>query len=139
MSGVNKALLVGRLGRDPEARNLDGGKTVASFSIATSETWKDNSGERQEKTTWHNIVMWGKLAGIATEYLKKGSLVYIEGRIQHREWEDKEGIKRQTTEVIASTMVMLGQSGDKPEASGGDSSSNQPEGGDDFEDPEIPF
>ena len=110
MSSVNKCILVGRLGQDPECRFTKSGDAVCNFSLATSEKWKDKkTGEKMESTEWHRIVIWGKLAEIATEYLNKGKQVYIEGRLQTREWEDKDGNKRQTTEVIASTMTMLGQ------------------------------
>src|SRR5208282_1444819 len=105
---VNKAILVGRLGRDPETRYTSGGQAVANFSIATDSTFKDRSGERQKRTEWHRIVLWGKLADIAQQYLKKGMLVYIEGRIQTRQWEDKrDGQKRSTTEIVANVMRML--------------------------------
>jgi single-strand DNA-binding protein len=106
---VNKAILVGRLGRDPETRYTSGGQAVANFTLATDETFKDRAGERQKRTEWHRIVLWGKLAEIAQQYLKKGQLVYLEGRIQTRQWEDKrDGQKRSTTEVVANTMRMLG-------------------------------
>jgi single-strand DNA-binding protein len=105
---VNKAILVGRLGRDPETRYTSAGQAVANFTLATDETFKDRSGERQKRTEWHRIVMWGKLAEIAQQYLKKGTLVYIEGRIQTRQWEDKrDGQKRTTTEINANVMRML--------------------------------
>jgi len=105
---VNKAILVGRLGRDPETRYTSSGQAVCNFSIATDSTFKDRSGERQKRTEWHRIVLWGKLAEIAQQYLKKGQLVYIEGRIQTREWEDKrDGQKRTTTEIVGSEMRML--------------------------------
>lgn len=107
MSGVNKVILVGNLGRDPEVRFTKSGTAVASFSIATSETWKDKqSGEKMEKTEWHRIVAWGKLGEICGEYLNKGKQVFIEGRLQTREWDDKEGNKRSTTEIVASTMTI---------------------------------
>ena len=106
---VNKAILVGRLGRDPETRYTSGGQAVANFTLATDETFKDRSGERQKRTEWHRIVLWGKLAEIAQQYLKKGQLVYIEGRIQTRQWEDKrDGQKRTTTEIVGNVMRMLG-------------------------------
>jgi single-strand DNA-binding protein len=105
---VNKAILVGRLGRDPETRYTSAGQAVANFTLATDETFKDRSGERQKHTEWHRIVVWGKLAEIVQQYLKKGMLVYIEGRIQTRQWEDKrDGQKRTTTEIIANVMRML--------------------------------
>lgn len=105
---VNKVILVGRLGRDPETRFTGGGQAVANFSIATDETYKDRAGERQKRTEWHKIVVWGKQAEIAQQYLKKGSLVFIEGRIQSREWQDKEGQKRTSFEIVANNFRMLG-------------------------------
>lgn len=109
---VNKVILVGRLGRDPETRYTGGGSAVANFSVATDETYKDRNGERQKRTEWHKIVVWGKQAEIAQQYLKKGSLVFIEGRIQSREWQDKEGQKRTSFEIVASNFRMLGGRGD---------------------------
>ena len=105
---VNKVILVGRLGRDPETRYTSGGQAVANFSIATDESYKDRNGERQKRTEWHKIVVWGKQAEIAQQYLKKGSLVFIEGRIQSREWQDKEGQKRTSFEIVANSFRMLG-------------------------------
>jgi single-strand DNA-binding protein len=109
---VNKVILVGRLGRDPETRYTGGGQAVANFSVATDESYKDKSGERQKRTEWHKIVVWGKQAEIAQQYLKKGSLVFIEGRIQSREWQDKEGQKRTSFEIVANNFRMLGGRGD---------------------------
>jgi single-strand DNA-binding protein len=109
---VNKVILVGRLGRDPETRYTGGGQAVANFSIATDETYKDRNGERQKRTEWHKIVVWGKQAEIAQQYLKKGSLLFLEGRIQSREWQDKEGQKRTSFEIVASNFRMLGGRGD---------------------------
>jgi single-strand DNA-binding protein len=105
---VNKVILVGRLGRDPETRYTSGGQAVANFSVATDESYKDRNGERQKRTEWHKIVVWGKQAEIAQQYLKKGSLIFIEGRIQSREWQDKEGQKRTSFEIVASNFRMLG-------------------------------
>ena|SRR5579872_388830 len=106
---VNRAILVGRLGRDPETRFSSGGSAICNFSIATDESFKDKSGERQKRTEWHKCVAFGKLAEISQEYLKKGALVYVEGRIQTREWEDKrDGAKCTSTEIVLSTMRMLG-------------------------------
>ncbi len=105
---VNKVILVGRLGRDPETRYTGGGQAVANFSVATDESYKDKNGERQKRTEWHKIVVWGKQAEIAQQYLKKGSLIFIEGRIQSREWQDKEGQKRTSFEIVASNFRMLG-------------------------------
>jgi single-strand DNA-binding protein len=109
---VNKVILVGRLGRDPETRYTGGGQAVANFSVATDETYRDKAGERQKRTEWHKIVVWGKQAEIAQQYLKKGSLVFIEGRIQSREWQDKEGQKRTSFEIVANNFRMLGGRGD---------------------------
>ena len=106
---VNKVILVGRLGRDPETRFTSGGQPVANVSVATDETFKDRAGERQKRTEWHRVVLWGKLAEIAQQYLKKGSLVYIEGRIQSRQWEDKrDGQKKTSFDIVANVMRMLG-------------------------------
>ncbi|SFZ74354.1 single-stranded DNA-binding protein [Chitinimonas taiwanensis] len=113
MASLNKVLLIGNLGRDPEMRYMPDGSAVCNFSIATTETWKDkNSGQKQEKTEWHNITMYRRLAEIAGQYLKKGSSVYIEGRLQTRKWQDKTtGADRYTTEIIADEMKMLGGRG----------------------------
>jgi single-strand DNA-binding protein len=104
---VNKATLIGRLGSDPEVRYTQAGTAVANFTMATSEKWKDKSGEMQEQTEWHRVVAFARLGEICGEYLGKGSLVYIEGRIQTRQWEDKDGNKRYTTEIVAKEMKML--------------------------------
>ncbi|MCL2669314.1 MAG: single-stranded DNA-binding protein [Syntrophaceae bacterium] len=109
----NKAILVGRLGADPEVRYTPDGTMVTNFRIATDEQWKDKSGERVQKTEWHRIVTFGKLAEICGRYLVKGKMVYVEGRIQTRGWEDKEGSKRSTTEIIAVNMQMLDSKGQK--------------------------
>ncbi len=108
---INKAILVGRLGRDPELRYTGSGTPVCSFSVATDESWTKN-GEKQTRTEWHNIVAWSRLAEICGQYLQKGKLVYIEGRIQTREWEDKEGNRRWTTEIVANEMKMLSGPGE---------------------------
>ena len=118
MSGVNKVILVGRLGKDPEVRNLENGATVANFTMATSETYKDKTtGDKKEITEWHNIVVWRALADIAAKYLHKGDQVYIEGKLRTRSWE-KEGVTRYTTEIVGDNMTLLGS---KP----GGGSSNQ--------------
>jgi single-strand DNA-binding protein len=109
---VNKAILVGRLGRDPETRYTSGGQAVCNFTMATDESFKDRAGERQKRTEWHRIVVWGKLAEIAQKYLKKGSLLFVEGRIQSRQWDDKEGQKRTTVEIVANNFQMLGARSD---------------------------
>jgi len=119
---VNKVILVGRLGRDPETRYTGGGQAVANFSVATDETYKDKAGERQKRTEWHKIVVWGKQAEIAQQYLKKGSLIFIEGRIQSREWQDKEGQKRTSFEIVATNFRMLGGRGDGGGSAGGSAS-----------------
>lgn len=108
MSSVNKVLIIGRLGDDPDIRYMPNGDAVTNLSVATSESWKDKNGEKQDKTEWHRVVMFKKLAEIAGEYLEKGSLVYIEGRLQTRKWQDKNGADRYTTEIIADKMQMLG-------------------------------
>jgi single-strand DNA-binding protein len=108
MPSVNKVILLGNLGRDPELRFMPNGDAVCNFSIATTDSWKDKAGEKQERTEWHNIVIYRKLAEIAGEYLKKGSSIYVEGRLQTRKWQTKEGQDRYTTEVIADSMQMLG-------------------------------
>jgi single-strand DNA-binding protein len=111
MSGVNKVILVGRLGKDPEVRNLDNGVAVANFTMATSESYKDRTtGEKKEVTEWHNIVLWRGLAEVAQKFLHKGDLIYIEGKLRTRSWE-KEGVTRYTTEIIADNMTMLGSRG----------------------------
>lgn len=116
---VNRVTLVGRLGKDPETRYTSGGQAVCNFSVATDETYKDRAGERQKRTEWHRIVMWGKLAEIAQQYLKKGALVYLEGRIQSRQWEDKrDGQKKTSYEIVADTMKMLGGRGEGAAAAG---------------------
>ena len=109
MAGINKAILVGRLGSDPEVRYTPSGVAVANFSIATSEEWKDkDTGEKKERTEWHRIVAWRRLGEICGEYLSKGRQVYIEGRIQTRDWEDRDGNKRYTTEIVATDVQFLG-------------------------------
>ena len=111
MASVNKAIIVGHLGRDPEVRYRDSGDAVANLSIATSETWKDKSGEKQEKTEWHRVVFFGKTAEVAEKYLSKGSLVFVEGRIQTRKWTDKDGVEKYSTEIVGDRMQMLGGKG----------------------------
>lgn len=108
MASVNKVIVLGNLGKDPEVRHLPNGDAVCNFSLATTESWKDKDGNKQDKTEWHNIVIFRKLAEIAGEYLKKGRPVYIEGRLQTRKWQDKEGKDRYTTEIVADQMQMLG-------------------------------
>ena len=113
---INKVILIGRLGADPELKYMPSGDPVANFNLATDESYRDKDGNTQEKTEWHRIVAFRRLAEICGEYLKKGKLVYIEGRIQSRSWEDKNGVKRYTTEIIANTMQMLGKKGEMDES-----------------------
>ncbi|MAX05303.1 MAG: single-stranded DNA-binding protein [Flavobacteriales bacterium] len=108
MAGVNKVILVGNLGKDPEVRYLDNGVAVANFSLATTENYKNKEGERVSQTEWHNIVLWRGLAEVAEKYLKKGASIYVEGKIKTRKWEDKEGVTRYTTEILGDNMTMLG-------------------------------
>jgi single-strand DNA-binding protein len=115
MAGVNKVILIGNLGRDPEIRYTPAGQAVTNFTLATSESFNNREGKREERTEWHRIVVWGKTAENCAQYLAKGRTVYIEGRLQTREWEDKEGQKRRTTEVVAQTVQFLGG----PRGSGG--------------------
>ncbi len=119
MAGVNKAILIGNLGADPELRHTPSGVAVASFNIATTEQWTSKTGERNERTEWHRIVAWGRLAEICNEYLTKGRQVYIEGRIQTRQWEDRDGNRRYTTEIVAQTLQMLGRPGERSEVPAG--------------------
>ena len=108
MAGVNRVILIGNLGKDPEIRSLEGGVKVANFSLATTESYKGKNGEKVDQTEWHNIVLWRGLAEVAENYLKKGNSIYVEGKIRTRDWTDKDGNKRYTTEIIADNMVMLG-------------------------------
>ena len=125
--GVNKVIIVGNLGRDPETRAMPSGSSVCNLNIATSESWKDRqSGEQQERTEWHRVVMFNRLAEIAAEYLHKGSQVYIEGSLRTRKWQDKQGVERYTTEIVANEMQMLGGRGGGAGASAG---APQAEGG----------
>ncbi len=112
MRGLNKVMLIGHLGKDPEVQHLDQGVTLAKFSLATSESYIDKSGQKVDQTEWHNIVIWRKLAEIAEQYLKKGSFVYVEGKIRTRSWDDKEGNKRYSTEIIADNFTMLDKKSD---------------------------
>ena len=152
--GVNKVILVGNLGRDPEVRYSPNGQAVANVTLATSESWKDKtSGEKQEKTEWHRVVFFGRLAEIAGEYLKKGAQIYVEGRLQTRKWTDKDGHDRYTTEIVANDMQMLGSRGgagvpsndsfnqDQPAETAAGSGTRKPTttvAGGDFDD-DIPF
>jgi single-strand DNA-binding protein len=135
MASVNKVILVGNLARDPELRYAPSGDAIANFSMATTDTWKDKSGAKQERTEWHRISMFGKLAEIAGEYLKKGSSCYVEGKLQTRKWQDKEGNERQTTEIVADRMQMLGGKADK----GGSTESSSPQPSRSTESPNGPM
>ena len=119
MASVNKAILIGNLGRDPELRYTKDGRPVANFTLATNERWRDKEGNTQERTEWHRIVVWDKQAENCAQYLAKGRSCYVEGRLQTREWEDKEGHKRQTTEVVAQQVTFLGSRGDGGGGGGG--------------------
>lgn len=125
MAGVNKVILVGNLGKDPEVRHLESGVAVANFTLATSESYKDRtSGERKTQTEWHNIVLWRGLAEVAEKYLKKGNQIYIEGKIRTRSWEDQEGNTRYTTEVVGDNMTMLGSKNDNSDNSNANSAAS---------------
>ncbi|MFQ5742763.1 MAG: single-stranded DNA-binding protein [Acidobacteriota bacterium] len=138
--GVNKIILVGNLGRDPELRYTQSGTAVANFSVATTERWTDREGQRQEHTEWHRIVAWGKLAEIVGEYLSKGKQVYIEGSVRTRQWEDREGSTRYTTEVRANNLLMLGSPGATSElAEPAPSEVSEDPSGSDVSDDDIPF
>ena len=139
MAGVNKVIIVGRLGKDPELRYTPSGAAVANFTVATSEEWKDkDTGEKQERTEWHRIVAWRRLGEICGEYLHKGKEVYLEGRLQTRSWEDRDGNTKYTTEIVAQNMQMLGSAGKqgRAESSGERSPSEEPAN---IPDDDIPF
>ena len=123
MVGVNKVILIGNLGKDPELRYTPSGQPVATFSFATTERWTDRNGQRQDRTEWHTVVAWGKLGELVNQYLKKGRSAYIEGRITTRSWDDKDGNKRYKTEIVASQVQFLGATG--PSAGGPDGSMDQ--------------
>lgn len=108
MSGINKVIIVGRLGKDPEVRQVGQGQSVCTLAVATSENWMDKNGQKQERTEWHRVVVWGKLADLCGRYLAKGRQVYVEGKLQTRNWEDQQGQKRYTTEINANTVQFLG-------------------------------
>lgn len=150
MASVNKVILVGRLGKDPETRYMPNGDAVTNITLATSENWKDKSGEKQEKTEWHRVTFYRKLAEIAGEYLKKGSMLYVEGRLETRKWTDKAGVEKYTTEIIANEMQMLSSrnSGgnsfevvDQPASSNSSSAKAAVKSGGDFDnfEDDIPF
>ncbi|HRG37507.1 MAG TPA: single-stranded DNA-binding protein [Bacteroidia bacterium] len=130
MAGVNKVILIGNLGKDPEVRHLEGGTAVASFSLATSEVYKDKNGQRIEQTEWHTVVVWRNLAEVAEKYLKKGMTVYVEGKLRTRSWEDKDKVKRYSTEIIGDTFTMLGKK--ENNSNGQDDFSTASKSGDDL-------
>ncbi len=137
-NGLNKVLIIGNLGADPEIKYTQAGSPVANLSVATSERWKDkNTGEQKEQVEWHRVVIFGRLAEIAEQYLKKGSKIFVEGKLQTRDWEDSEGKKRYTTEVVAREMTMLDSKGDSMESSSSASSSSKPDN--DKTEEDIPF
>lgn len=146
MAGVNKVIIVGRLGADPEVKTISSGQNVATLNVATSDQWTDKGGQKQERTEWHRVVAWGRLADLCGKYLSKGRQVYLEGRLQTRSWEDQQGSKRYTTEIVASTVQFLGgASGERSTNDYNQSSSNNnnfqdfgPEPSFDADD-EIPF
>ncbi|MBT05195.1 MAG: single-stranded DNA-binding protein [Euryarchaeota archaeon] len=136
-NSLNKVILIGNLGQDPEARFTPQGTAVTNLSIATNESWKDQSGEMQDRTEWHRVVMYGRMAETATEYMKKGQMVYVEGRLHTREWEDQNQIKRKTTEIRCDNFTMLGRRSDAPGSiSQGDTS---PSPSDSEVDDDLPF
>ena len=137
-NGLNKVLIIGNLGADPEIKYTQAGSPVANLSVATSERWKDkNTGEQKEQVEWHRVVIFGRLAEIAEQYLKKGSKIFVEGKLQTRDWEDSEGKRRYTTEVVAREMTMLDSKGDSMESSSSASSSSKPDN--DKTEEDIPF
>jgi single-strand DNA-binding protein len=128
MAGINKVIIVGRLGTDPEIKHTQNSQVVARLSVATSENWTDKSGQKQERTEWHRVVVWGKLAELCGKYLSKGRQVYVEGRLQTRSWEDNQGQKKYSTEIVANTVQFLGAGGETSagtSSSGYDNSMNQ--------------
>jgi single-strand DNA-binding protein len=143
--GVNKVILIGNLGSDPDVKFTPSGVPVANFNLATSESWTDRNGERQERTEWHRLVLWRKLAEIAGQYLKKGSKLYVEGRLQTRSWDDQSGQKRYTTEVEVRDMQMLDSRGEAPDAGGrmsgdpGPAAAQGPMPASSEEDDDLPF
>jgi single-strand DNA-binding protein len=132
MAGVNKVILVGNLGKDPEVRHLEGGAAVANFPMATTETYKDKNGNRNEQTEWHNIVVWRGLAEVAEKYLKKGMTIYIEGKLRTRSWDDKEGHKRYTTEIVGDTFTILSKKETNSSSGNDDAGHGGPKTGDDL-------
>ena len=132
MAGVNKVILVGNLGKDPEVRHLEGGAAVANFPLATTEVYKDKTGTRQEQTEWHNVVVWRGLAEVAEKFLKKGMTIYVEGKLRTRSWDDKEGNKRYSTEVVGDTFTILSKKENTNPSGSNDGSLSGPKTGDDL-------
>jgi len=131
-NSVNKVILVGNLGQDPEARFTPQGTAVTNLSVATNESWKDQSGEIKEKTEWHRVVMYGRMAETASEYMNKGQMVYIEGRLQTREWEDKNQVKRRTTEIRCDSFTMLGKRSEVNQGTHSNDQGEKPQSDDDL-------
>jgi single-strand DNA-binding protein len=141
MAGLNKVTLIGNLGRDPELRYTQGGTAVLNFTLATTERWNDREGGKQERTEWHRVVVWGKQAEVCSNLLAKGKQVYVEGRIQSREWKDKEGGERRSYEIVANRVMMLGRREGEAAGAGADDSAAQPSESADpeYSDDDIPF
>ena len=143
MASVNKVILIGNLGADPELRYTATGTAVANFNIATKDSWTGKDGNKEERTEWHRVVAWARLGEICGEYLVKGKQVYIEGKLRTRSWEDRDGNKRYTTEVLAQTMQMLGSAGDRSpserDMGGKEFGGGEPQGGGPFPEEDIPF
>jgi single-strand DNA-binding protein len=133
---LNKAMIIGNLTRDPELRSTPGGQSVCSFGVATNQVWTDQQGQRQERAEFHNVVAWGKLAEICSQYLSKGRKVYIDGRLQTRDWEGQDGVKRYRTEIICENMIMLDRAGSKSGASAGEEPAGDSE---EIKKEDIPF
>jgi single-strand DNA-binding protein len=138
-NSLNKVILIGNLGQDPEARFTPQGTAVTNLSIATNESWKDQSGEMQDRTEWHRVVMYGRMAETATEYMKKGQMVYVEGRLHTREWEDQNQIKRKTTEIRCDNFTMLGRRSDAPTGQSQGAMSTSPPAPASEVDDDLPF
>ena len=138
-NSLNKVILIGNLGQDPEARFTPQGTAVTNLSIATNESWKDQNGETQDRTEWHRVVMYGRMAETAAEYMKKGQMVYVEGRLNTREWEDQNQIKRKTTEIRCDNFTMLGRRSDAPTGQSQGAMSPSPSVPDSEVDDDLPF
>ncbi len=139
MASINKVILIGNLGKDPEVRYTPGGAAVANFTIATNENWTNKEGSREERTEWHRIVAWGKIAELCGEYLSKGRTIYVEGRLQTRKWQDKDGQEKYTTEIVAQTVQFLGGRGEGTGKSGGGASPTMEAAAPMNVDDDIPF